>query len=136
MIKDGKPLSELEHLNAARRMLDQPAWWTAALKEACVIGSIRPNRFGGHAAQWIEEVAQRRGDFEVELIDLKDYPMPLFAEEASPLYAPSKDEVARCWQKKVGEFDSFIFTAAEYNRGPTAVLKNALDYRWRAPVCS
>jgi hypothetical protein len=25
---------------------------------------------------------------------LKDYPMPLFAEEASPLYAPSKNEVA------------------------------------------
>jgi hypothetical protein len=22
---------------------------------AIVIGSIRPNRFGGHAAQWIEE---------------------------------------------------------------------------------
>ena len=65
---------------------------------AIVIGSIRPNRFGGHAAQWIEEIARRRTDFEVELIDLKDYPMPLFAEEASPLYAPSKNEVAQRWQ--------------------------------------
>jgi len=46
--------------------------------------------------------------------------MPLFAEEASPLYTPSKNEVAQRWQKKVGEFDAFIFTAAEYNRGPTA----------------
>ena len=35
VIKDGKPLSELEHLNqAARQMLDQLAWWTAALKAA------------------------------------------------------------------------------------------------------
>jgi NAD(P)H-dependent FMN reductase len=99
-------------------------------KLGIVIGSIRPNRFGGHAAQWIEEIARRRTDFEVELIDLKDYPMPLFAEEASPLYAPSKNEVAQRWQKKVGEFDAFIFTAAEYNRGPTAVLKNALDYAY------
>src|SRR5262249_60356279 len=33
-------------------------------------------------------------------------------------------------QKKVGEFDAFIFTAAESNRGPTAVLKNALDYAY------
>src|SRR5712671_6398567 len=79
-------------------------------KLAIVIGSIRPNRFGGHAAQWIEEIARRRTDFEVELIDLKDYPMPLFAEEASPLYAPSKNEIAQRWQKKVGEFDAFIFT--------------------------
>ena len=89
-------------------------------KLAIVIGSIRPNRFGGHAAQWIEEIARRQTDFEVELIDLKDYPMPLFAEEASPLYAPAKNEVAQRWQKKVGEFDAFIFTAAEYHRGPTA----------------
>src|SRR5258706_11085797 len=28
---------------------------------------------------------------------------------------------------KVGEFDGFIATAAEYNHGPTAVLKNAFD---------
>ena len=41
---------------------------------AVVIGSIRPNRFGGYAAQWIAEIARRRTDFEVELIDLKDYP--------------------------------------------------------------
>ena len=35
VIKDGKPLSELEHLNqAAGQMLDQLAWWTAALKAA------------------------------------------------------------------------------------------------------
>jgi len=33
-------------------------------------------------------------------------------------------------RRKVGEFDAFIFTAAEYNRGPTAVLKNALDYAY------
>src|SRR5580693_1672285 len=99
-------------------------------KLAIIIGSIRVSRFAEHAARWVEEIARRRGDFEVELIDLKDYPMPLFAEEASPLYAPSKDEVARRWQKKVGEFDAFIFTAAEYNRGPTAVLKNAFDYAY------
>jgi NAD(P)H-dependent FMN reductase len=97
---------------------------------AIVIGSIRPNRFGIHAAQWMEEIARRRTEFDVGLIDLKDYPMPLFAEEASPLYAPSKDEVARRWQKKIGEFDAFTFSAAEYNHGPTAVLKNALDYAY------
>src|SRR5260370_22733764 len=99
-------------------------------KVASVIGSVRPNRFAAHAAEWIEEMARQRGDFDVELVALKDYPMPLFAEEASPLYAPSKNEVARRWQAKLAEFDAFIFTAAEYNHGPTAVLKNALDYAY------
>jgi len=99
-------------------------------KLAIIVGSIRPNRFADHAARWIEGIARQRDDFDVEVIDLKNYPMPLFAEEASPLYAPPKDEVARRWQKKVAEFDAYIFTAAEYNRGPTAVLKNALDYAY------
>ena len=104
---------------------------TSKPKLAVVVGSIRPNRFADHPAQWIEQLARQRGDFDVEVIDLKDYPMPLFAEEASPLYAPSKSEVARRWQQKVAGFDAYVFTAAEYNRGPTPVLKNALDYAYK-----
>jgi len=99
-------------------------------KLAIVVGSVRPNRFAAHAAAWIEELAKQRNDFEVEIVDLKQYPLPFFAEEASPLYASSKDETGRRWQKKIAEFDAFIFTAAEYNHGPTAVLKNALDYAY------
>ena len=98
-------------------------------KLAIVIGSIRPNRFGGMPRNGSKRSPGGGVEFEVELIDLKDYPMPLFARSFAAL-APSKDEVARRWQKKVGEFDAFIFTAAEYNRGPTAVLKNALDYAY------
>lgn len=97
---------------------------------AIVVGSIRPNRFADRAAKWIEAIARQRGDFDVELLDLRDYPMPLFAEEASPAYGPSKNEVAQRWQRKVAELDAYVFTAAEYNRGPTAVLKNALDYAY------
>jgi NAD(P)H-dependent FMN reductase len=99
-------------------------------KLAVVIGSVRTNRFADHPAQWIAEIARQSGKFDVELIDLKDYPLPFFAEPASPAYAPPKNEVAQRWQKKVAEFDAYIFTAAEYNRGPAAVLKNALDYAY------
>ena len=100
-------------------------------KLGIVIGSIRPNRFADHPTQWIAEIARQRGDFDVEVLDLKDYPMPVFAEELSPAWGPSKDAVAQRWQRKVAEFDAYIFVAAEYNRGPTASLKNALDYAYR-----
>src|SRR5258706_11468028 len=66
----------------------------------------------------------------VELLDLRDYPMPFFDEVASNMWAPSKNEVAKRWQKKVAEFDGYIFVTAEYNRGVPAVLKNALDYAY------
>ena len=99
-------------------------------KLAIVIGSVRSNRFAAHASDWIETIARQNGDFDVEVVDLKNFPLPLFAEEMSPAYAPSKDDVARLWQKKMAEFDAYIFTAAEYNHGPAAVLKNALDYAY------
>ncbi|MET0170672.1 MAG: NAD(P)H-dependent oxidoreductase [Aliihoeflea sp.] len=97
-------------------------------KIAIVIGSVRPNRFAGHPAQWIKELGDARSDLDFEIVDLKDYPMPLFDEEVSPAWGPSKNEVAQRWQAKLAEFDGFIFTAAEYNHAPTGVLKNALDY--------
>jgi len=93
-----------------------------------IVGSTREGRFADKPAQWIKAQAEARGDIEVELLDLRDYPMPFFDEPASPAYAPSKNEVAQRWQRKIASLDGFIITAAEYNRGPTAVLKNALDY--------
>lgn len=95
-----------------------------------IIGSTRPGRFGDKPAQWIAEKAEATGAFEVELIDLRDYDLPFFDEQMSPAWAPSKDETAQRWQKKVASLDGYIVMAAEYNRGPTAVLKNALDYAY------
>ena len=99
-------------------------------KIAIVIGTTRATRFGEKPAKWIYEIASARTDMSVELIDLREYPMPFFDEVASNMWAPSKNEVAQRWQKKVAEFDGYIFVTAEYNRGVPAVLKNALDYAY------
>lgn len=32
--------------------------------------------------------------------------------------------------EKIAEFDGYVVLTAEYNHGPTAVLKNALDYAY------
>jgi NAD(P)H-dependent FMN reductase len=107
-------------------------------KIAVIVGSTRAARFADKPTEWIASIARARGDFDVEVVDLRDYPMPFFDEATSSLWAPSKNEVALRWQKKVAEFDGYIVIAAEYNRGPTAVLKNALDYAYtewnRKPV--
>ncbi|MET0941301.1 MAG: NADPH-dependent FMN reductase [Mesorhizobium sp.] len=99
-------------------------------KIGIIIGSTRPGRFADQPAEWIHEIAKARGDVEVELIDLRDYPLPFYDEPGSPAYGPLNNEVAQKWQKKVASLDGFVFLAAEYNRGPTAVLKNALDYAY------
>lgn len=101
-------------------------------KIAIIISTTRDTRFGDNPAQFIREAASARGDLEVEILDLQDYPMPFFNEVASSLYAPSENEVAQRWQQKLAEFDGYIFITAEYNRSVPAALKNALDYSYTA----
>ncbi len=96
-------------------------------KIAVIIGTTRDSRFGEKPAQWIAERAKARGDWQVELVDLKDFDLPLFNEMASNAWMESEDSRAVAWQKKVGEFDGFIFVTPEYNRSITGALKNALD---------
>ena len=96
-------------------------------KIALVIGSTRATRFADLPAQWMLKQAQARTDMSVELVDLRDYNLPLFNEMATNAYMPSSDAAAVAWQKKMGEFDGYIFVVSEYNHSVSASLKNALD---------
>ena len=100
------------------------------LKIAIVISTTRATRFGHKPAEWVKSVAAERNNIVVEILDLRDYPMPFFDEVASNAWVPTTNEIAQRWQKKVAEFDGFIFVTAEYNHGIPAVLKNALDYAY------
>jgi NAD(P)H-dependent FMN reductase len=97
---------------------------------AIIISTTRATRFGEKPAQWIRKIASQRRDIDVEIVDLRDFPMPFFDEPASNAWMPSKNEVAQRWQKKVAGFDGYIFVTAEYNHGISAALKNALDYAY------
>jgi len=106
---------------------------------AVIMSTTRAGRFADIPAAWISDLALARGDMEVELIDLRDFPMPFFDEPASNAWVPSSNVVARTWQGRVASFDGYIFVTAEYNRGVPAVLKNALDYaypEWNRKPCA
>lgn len=91
-----------------------------------VIASVREERNGKAVADWTFDYAKSRKDENVtyELVDLKDYPLPLLgttptAEQAKTIEA---------WSKKMAEFDGYVFVTAEYNRVVPGAFKNALDY--------
>ena len=97
---------------------------------AVIVGSTRPGRFSEKPAPWILELVRRR-DVEGRLLDLRDYPMPFFDEAvtpATPGRAPYSNEVVQRWTAEIAAADGFVFVAPEYNYGPSAVLKNALDW--------
>ncbi len=99
------------------------------LKLALIIGSTRPNRFADTPAAWIVAGAKARDDFKLDVLDLREHPLPFFNEPVPPSYtggAYSKP-AAEAWRLKIGAYDGFIATVSEYNHGPTAVLKNAFD---------
>ena len=98
------------------------------------MGAIREGCFGEKPARWISEMASARTDLEPEVVDLRDYALPLFDEAAGPAMAPPEDETALRWGEKMAEFDGYIFVTAEYNHGIPGVLKNALDHVY--PECN
>ncbi len=98
------------------------------LRMGIVLGSTRTGRFADRPAEWLLGIAQKREGIACELVDLRDYPLPFFDEPVSPFRAPSKNEVAVRWGRKVAELDAFVFVSGEYNHSIPASLKNALDY--------
>jgi NAD(P)H-dependent FMN reductase len=98
---------------------------------AVIVGSVRPNRFGDKPAQWIYEHAKARSDIDVEIVDLKDYPLPIFDAPASDFWMPTPNAVAQKWQDKLSEFDGYIVVTAEYNRSTPGALKNAIDWAYK-----
>jgi NAD(P)H-dependent FMN reductase len=93
-----------------------------------ILGSTRPNRNGEQVAQWVYEIASRRGDAEFELVDLRDYPLPHLDEPLPPSMGQYQNEHTRQWADKIASFDGFVFVTPEYNHSTSGVLKNAIDY--------
>jgi NAD(P)H-dependent FMN reductase len=96
-----------------------------------IIGTTRPGRFSEKPARWIRDHLAKQPGLEVRLLDLRDYPMPFFDEGVTPGMpgrAAYENEAVKRWTAEVAAADGFVFVTGEYNYGPSAVLKNALDY--------
>jgi NAD(P)H-dependent FMN reductase len=99
-----------------------------------IVGSTRQGRFSEKPAQWIFQQLKKRDGVEPRLLDLRDFPMPFF-DQAVPPASPGRpaydNEVVKKWTAAIGASDGLIFVTPEYNYGPPAVLKNAIDWVYR-----
>jgi NAD(P)H-dependent FMN reductase len=96
-----------------------------------IVGSTRQGRFSEKPAQWIFQRLKNRGGVDARLLDLRDFPIPFFDQPVPPA-VPGRpayeNEVVKKWTAEIARSDGFIFVTPEYNYGPSAVLKNALDW--------
>jgi NAD(P)H-dependent FMN reductase len=96
-----------------------------------IVGSTRQGRFSEKPAQWILQRLESRGGIETRLLDLREFPLPFFDQPVPPAMPgrpPYENEMVKKWTAEIARSDGFIFVTPEYNFGPPAVLKNALDW--------
>jgi len=101
------------------------------IRIAIIIGSTRPGRNGEAVAKWVYEIAQKRNDAEFELVDIKDFNLPLLDEPVPPSLGQYTKEHTKAWAAKIDSFDAYVFVTPEYNHGTSAALKNAIDFIYK-----
>ncbi len=72
-----------------------------------------------------------RGKAELDLLDLKDVPMPIYDGDSE-----TKDglpEGARLFKQRIAEADALLISTPEYNHSIPGGLKNAIDWASRPP---
>jgi NAD(P)H-dependent FMN reductase len=93
-----------------------------------VVGSTRPRRIGRQVADWVLDNIPADSGFGAELVDLKDWHLPLSDEPHNPSTGLYVQDHTLTWSRKIAAAAGFIFVTPQYNWGYPASLKNALDH--------
>lgn len=101
------------------------------LRVGIIIGSTRPGRKAEAVARWVYGIAQQRKDAQFELVDIKDFNLPLLDEPVPPSLGQYSKEHTKAWAAKIGSFDAYVFVTPEYNHGTSGALKNAIDFLYK-----
>lgn len=101
------------------------------IKIAIVLGSTRPGRKSEAVGKWVMEHAEKRSDAVFEIVDIKDFNLPLLDEAIPPAMGRYSQEHTKAWAAKIAGYDGFIFVTPEYNHAPPGALKNAIDFIYK-----
>lgn len=99
------------------------------MKLLVVIGSVRKGRTGEAVAKMVTNQLEKT-DVEYKVADLKELDLPFVNQEVIPSasHEQYEDERVQTWSKMVKAADGYILVTPEYNHGPPASLKNAVDW--------
>ena len=99
-----------------------------------IIGSTRPTRAADLVVPWLTEKVSQHQAFDAEIVDLRDWPLPIFAEHfgtigdfSDPTYS---EPVVKAWNAKIKGADAFVIVTPDYNHSVPGGLKNAIDSVW------
>jgi NAD(P)H-dependent FMN reductase len=101
------------------------------MKLQIIVGSTRPTRAADIVVPWVVNRAALHEAFETEVIDLRDWQLPMFGEHMGSIGDPKdpsySDQLVRQWNRKIAEADAYLVITPEYNHSVPGELKNAID---------
>lgn len=102
------------------------------LRLAVIIASVRNGRFGPTVARWFTEQARQYGRFEVDVIDLAEFPLPLALPATSPKNEPNptRPDGMADLTRRLALADAMVVVTPEFNRSYPAALKTAIDWHF------
>lgn len=92
---------------------------------ALVAGSTRRNSIHRRLAAVVADALETRG-VQAEVIDLADHPMPIYHGDHEAETGPPPAAVGL--HDRLAAHDGLILLSPEHNGGPSALLKNAIDW--------
>lgn len=102
-------------------------------KLVIIVGSVREGRFGPMAASWVAGRAREHSGFDIDIVDLADYDLPLALPADSPKLAGDsyqRPESMAELTRRLEAADAFILVTPEYNHSYPASLKAAIDWHF------
>lgn len=102
----------------------------SAVRLLLVVASTRTGRFADLPLVWLQERRGSRDEFAVQVLDVRDHPLPYYDLPRPPALAHR--DYSSDAEREVGErldaSDAFLVLTNEFNHGYSAALKNLLDH--------
>ena len=96
-----------------------------------IMGSTRKGRICPKVAAWIADIGRAMIAAPFEIVDLRDWSLPMDDEPGVPAAGVYETPHTRSWSEKITAGRAVVFVTPQYNWGYPAPLKNALDHLYR-----
>lgn len=111
------------------------------MKIGIVVGSVREGRVARNVGDWLMQQTEGRTDATYEVIDLKEFNVPMLADAALPMMANKQyaSPEVQAWSDAIDACDGYIFILSEHNHAVAGAFKNAFDTlsnEWRQKAVS
>ena len=99
-----------------------------------IMGSVRAGRQCPAVAAWVAQIGLAETGVSAELIDLRQWLLPMEDEPAIPATGHYLHAHTHAWHDRVAAAGAIVIVTPQYNWGYPAALKNAIDHlydEWR-----